>query len=130
MVSLSLAMIVRNEELTLKGVLEDAAAFCDELVVVDTGSTDRTREIAAAAGARVVDFPWVDDFAAARNASFEACTGDWIIWLDADDRVPAIVQDGIRRAKRDLLGDHLDAVWTPYRYHFDETTGECTFSLT
>jgi hypothetical protein len=78
----------------------------------------------------VVEFPWVDDFAAARNASFEACTGDWVIWLDADDRVPPVVQDGIRRAKQDLLGDDLDAVWMPYRYHFDETTGECTFSLT
>jgi glycosyltransferase involved in cell wall biosynthesis len=72
----------------------------------------------------------VDDFAAARNASFEACTGDWVIWLDADDRVPAAVQDGIRRAKQELLGDHLDAVWMPYRYHFDEATGVCTFSMT
>lgn len=129
MVSLSLAMIVRNEAPNLPGVLADAAAFCDELLVVDTGSTDETRDVATAAGARVVEFPWIDDFAAARNASFDACTGDWVIWLDADDRVPPVVQDGIRRAKHDLLGPDLDAVWMPYRYHFDATTGECTFSL-
>ena len=130
MTTLSLAMIVRDEEKTLALVLADAHAFCDEMVVIDTGSTDATRDIATAAGARVVDFVWVDDFAAARNVSFEACTGDWIIWLDADDRVPRAVQDGLRQAKDDVLSDALDAIWMPYRYHFDAVTGECTFSLT
>jgi tetratricopeptide (TPR) repeat protein len=61
----------------------------DEIVVVDTGSTDRTRDIAQRFGARVFDFPWVDDFAAARNESLLHATGDWIFWLDADERIDA-----------------------------------------
>src|SRR5262249_28307354 len=67
--------------------LGSAAALVDEVVVLDTGSTDRTKEIAASCGARVFDFPWVDSFAAARNESLRRATGDWIFWLDADDRL-------------------------------------------
>jgi glycosyltransferase involved in cell wall biosynthesis len=59
----------------------------DEVVVVDTGSADRTQEVAARLGARVFDFPWCDSFAAARNASLRHATGDWVFWLDADDRL-------------------------------------------
>jgi glycosyltransferase involved in cell wall biosynthesis len=129
MATLSLAMIVRDEEATLGRVLADVAGICDEMVVVDTGSTDRTREIAVAAGAKVVEFEWIDDFAAARNASFDACTSDWVLWLDADDRVPQLVQDGIREAKESLLTDDMDAVWMPYRYHIDPATGQSTFTL-
>lgn len=129
MVSLSLAMIVRNEELTLQRVLTDAAAFCDELVVLDTGSTDSSRQIAVAAGARVLEFAWVDDFSAARNASFAACRTDWIIWLDGDDHVPAEVQAGLRAAKSDLLSENLDGVYLPYRYHFDAVTDVCTLTV-
>ena len=57
----------------------------DEIIVVDTGSTDRTREIAREFGARVVDFAWIDDFAAARNVALSHATGDYAFWLDADD---------------------------------------------
>src|SRR5262249_28032262 len=59
----------------------------DEVVVVDTGSTDRTKEVATRLGAKVFDFPWVDSFAAARNESLRHATGEWIFWLDADDRL-------------------------------------------
>jgi glycosyltransferase involved in cell wall biosynthesis len=65
------------------------ADLVDEIVVVDTGSTDRTRGIAQRFGARVFDFPWVDDFAAARNESLLHATGDWIFWLDADEQIDA-----------------------------------------
>ena len=61
------------------------AGLFDEIVVVDTGSRDRTREIAQEFGARVFDFVWVDDFAAARNAALARATGDYAFWLDADD---------------------------------------------
>ena len=84
---ISLAMIVKNEEANLADCLASAADLVDEIVVVDTGSTDRTKEVAQRIHARVFDFPWIDDFAAARNASLEHATGDWIFWLDADDRL-------------------------------------------
>jgi tetratricopeptide (TPR) repeat protein len=80
-------MIVRNEEQNLTACLESVADLMDEIIVVDTGSTDRTRDVARRFGARVFEFPWVDSFAAARNESLRHATGDWIFWFDADDRL-------------------------------------------
>jgi glycosyltransferase involved in cell wall biosynthesis len=80
-------MIVRNEEAHLPFCLASAADLVQEIIVVDTGSTDATPQIAERWGARVHDFPWCDDFAAARNESLRHATGDWIFWLDADDRI-------------------------------------------
>jgi tetratricopeptide (TPR) repeat protein len=80
-------MIVRNEEENLPACLRSAADLVGEIVIVDTGSADRTKEIARQFGARVFEFPWIDDFAAARNESLRHATGDWVFWLDADDRV-------------------------------------------
>ncbi len=80
-------MIVRDEESNLAECLATVVDLVGEVVVVDTGSTDRTREVAARFGARVFEFPWVDDFAAARNESIAHATGEWIFWLDADDRL-------------------------------------------
>jgi tetratricopeptide (TPR) repeat protein len=81
----SLTMIVKNEAANLARVLESARDIADEVVVVDTGSTDRTVEIALAHGARVAHFAWIDDFSAARNFAIEQATGDWILILDGDD---------------------------------------------
>jgi glycosyltransferase involved in cell wall biosynthesis len=81
----SLTMIVRDEEKNLPHCLESVRGIFDEVVVVDTGSVDRTREIARDFGAKVFEFRWVDDFAAARNAALEQATGDYAFWLDADD---------------------------------------------
>ncbi len=97
----SLSMIVRNEEANLPACLASAADLVSQLVVVDTGSTDRTRAIAARCGALVVDFPWTDDFAAARNESLRHVTGDWVFWLDADDRIDA---DNRRRLRALFAG--------------------------
>jgi glycosyltransferase involved in cell wall biosynthesis len=83
----SLCLIVRNEEDNLAECLSGVAEIVDEVVIVDTGSTDGTKAIATRFGARVYDFPWVDSFAAARNESIRHATGDWIFWLDADDRL-------------------------------------------
>jgi glycosyltransferase involved in cell wall biosynthesis/Tfp pilus assembly protein PilF len=85
----SLCMIVRNEEHNLGACLEGIAGLFHEMIIVDTGSTDRTKEIALKHGAKVFDFPWVDHFAAARNESLRHATGDWVLWLDADDRIDA-----------------------------------------
>jgi glycosyltransferase involved in cell wall biosynthesis len=80
-------MIGRDEEKNLAACLSSVRGLFDEIVVVDTGSTDRTVEIARSFGSRVFDFVWVDDFAAARNAALARATGDYAFWLDADDIV-------------------------------------------
>ncbi|NTU42161.1 MAG: glycosyltransferase, partial [Nitrospirales bacterium] len=83
--TLSLCMIVKNEEKYLAKCLNSVKTIVDEMVIVDTGSTDRTSEIARVFGARVFDFPWQNDFAEARNASLERAEGDWILVLDGDE---------------------------------------------
>lgn len=95
--SLSLCLIVRDGELTLGRALASAKPFFDELVVVDTGSRDATREVALAQGAQVFDFHWCDSFAAARNHSLERASGDWVFWMDADDVLPAESGQELRR---------------------------------
>ena len=82
---ISACYIVRDEAEELVRSIRSLAGFYDELVVVDTGSKDRTRECAAALGARVYRFAWCDDFAAARNFALGKLTGDWAIFLDADE---------------------------------------------
>ena len=87
MATLSLCMIVKNEEEMLGGCLELVKDWVDEMIVVDTGSTDRTKEIALEHGAQVYDFEWIEDFAAARNFSKSKATSDYILALDADERL-------------------------------------------
>ncbi len=83
--ALSLCMIVKDEEQHLARCLLSARPVVDEMIIVDTGSTDRTKDIAQAYGAKVFDFPWTNDFSAARNHSLSMASGDWIIVLDADE---------------------------------------------
>jgi tetratricopeptide (TPR) repeat protein len=85
--TISLCMIVRDEEAFLAGCLASARGAVDEMIVVDTGSQDATKRIAHDAGAKVFDFAWCDDFAAARNASLRHATGDWVLVLDADEQL-------------------------------------------
>ncbi len=87
MAKLSLCMIVKNEEECLARCLRSVRDLVDEIIIVDTGSADRTKEIAASFGARLFDFAWRDDFAAARNESVRHATGDWILVLDADETI-------------------------------------------
>jgi tetratricopeptide (TPR) repeat protein len=103
---ISICMIVRDEERDLPRCLASLAGLADELVVVDTGSIDRTPELAAAAGARVVRIAWPNDFAAARNVAIDAATGDWILVLDADEELPPATRDALRGeiADADALG--------------------------
>ena len=84
---LSLSMIVRDEEARLGECLRSVQGFADEMVVVDTGSTDATVAIAEAAGARVEQIPWPGDFAPARNQALEFLNGDWVLVLDADEQL-------------------------------------------
>jgi glycosyltransferase involved in cell wall biosynthesis len=83
--TLSLAMIVKDEEEMLPRSLAAVKDAVDEMIVVDTGSTDRTVEIAESFGAKVIHHDWTGDFSAARNVSFDAATSDWVVYLDADE---------------------------------------------
>ncbi len=89
MSSLSLCLIARDEERLLPGCLASISDVVDDIVVLDTGSTDGTRDVASKAGARVFGFKWGDDFAAARNAAVEHVRSDWVLVLDADERLLA-----------------------------------------
>jgi glycosyltransferase involved in cell wall biosynthesis len=83
----SLCMIVKNEEANLADCLAPLRDVVDEIVIVDTGSDDRTKEIAHSLGARVIESSWQDSFSAARNESIQHARGEWIFWMDADDRI-------------------------------------------
>jgi tetratricopeptide (TPR) repeat protein len=92
---LSVCMIVKNEERFLGQCLASVRDIADELIVIDTGSTDRTIEIAREHGAQVGHFEWCNDFAAARNASIAPATGDWILILDADEELSSAEKQNI-----------------------------------
>jgi tetratricopeptide (TPR) repeat protein len=95
-------MIVKDEQKNIGNALRSAAGLFDEIVVVDTGSTDRTPEIARGFGARVFDFVWVDDFASARNAALARAKGDYAFWLDADDVIDPPEREKLERLLRGL----------------------------
>jgi glycosyltransferase involved in cell wall biosynthesis len=99
---LSLCMIVRDEAENLADCLACVKDIVDEMIVVDTGSSDGTADLARNLGAKVFSFPWCDDFSAARNESIRHATGDYIIWLDADDRFDEENRSKIKRLKDSL----------------------------
>jgi tetratricopeptide (TPR) repeat protein len=101
---LSVALIVRNEQDVLAETLESVRPIADEIVIVDTGSTDATSDIARRHGARVIERPWDDDFSAARNAALPECRGQWILWLDAGEQLP----DDTARELRGFLDGSAD----------------------
>lgn len=94
--TLSLCMIVKDEEEMLPQCLAAVRGAVDEMIVVDTGSTDRTVEIAEEFGAKVLHHPWNGSFSDARNVSFEAATGDWVMYLDADE---VLVEEDVDRLR-------------------------------
>lgn len=119
--SLSLCMIVKNEAATLPKCLSSVKRVVDEMVVLDTGSIDRTPYIAQQFGAKVHHFKWCNDFSAARNAALKYVTGDWILVLDADETLtPAIVpqlQEAIARDEYlliNLVRHEVGAEQSPY----------------
>lgn len=103
MISISVCMIVKNEEKVLARCLNSLCGIADEIVIVDTGSSDRTKEIAAAYTNKIYDFLWVDDFSAARNYSFSKATMEYIYVADADE----VIEEG-ERQKFIKLKEELD----------------------
>lgn len=119
LISISLCMIVKNEEDTLPRCLRSAAGLVDEIVVVDTGSTDRTKEVAREFTDRVFDFPWNDDFSQARNYSFQLARCQYCLWLDADDVIDPEYQQEFQTLK-ESLPPQTDVVMLPYHGAFDQ----------
>ena len=125
MVTISLCMIVKNEEEVLDRCLESVADLVDEIIVVDTGSNDKTLEIAARYTEHVLHFAWRDDFAAARNFAFDHAAMDYCMWLDADDVLLPQDREQFRQQKL-TLSNSVDVVMMPYHVSFD-TQGKPTF---
>ena len=119
--TLSLCMIVKNEEENLRRCLDSVMDVVDELVILDTGSADDTPDIAEAYGAKLHYFLWCDDFAAARNACLTHATGDWVLVLDADEQLAPDVGARLREAIADpnglvvnLVRQEIGADQSPY----------------
>ncbi len=106
-------MIVRNEEDVLARVLSTASVYADEIIIVDTGSTDGTRDVARKFTDKIYDFEWRDDFSAARNFAFSKASCEYRMWLDADDAVPLPSARAIARLKN-KLDKNVDIVMLPY----------------
>ena len=143
--SLSLAMIVKNEENCLARVLSGVHRYVDEIIIADTGSTDRTKEIARGFNAKVLDFndskafdidtfvegvpgpftgqKYLCDYALARNFSFENAAGDYILWLDADDVV--LSAENLPKLLDSMDANKSDLSMLPYQVYFDENDN-CT----
>lgn len=128
MITISLCMIVKNEEKVLRRCLDSVADLVEELVIVDTGSTDATKQIAAGyANAKVYDFEWVDDFSAARNFAFSKATQEYIYSADADEVLDEENRERFRLLKEALL-PQVEIVQMKYAnqlqygtvYNFDE----------
>ncbi len=125
MATISLCMIVKNEEKVLERCLESIYDAVDEIIIADTGSTDSTKSIALKYTPLVFDFEWVDDFSAARNFSFSKATKDFVMWLDADDILTKDNKEKLIHLKKSLNG--INAVMMKYNTAFDEN-GNPTFS--
>ncbi len=126
MISISLCMIVKDEEATLERCLLSVINLVDECIIVDTGSSDSTKEIAYRYTDKVYDFPWVDDFSAARNYSFQQATMEYILWLDADDMI--LPEDNVKfQELKETMTANVNAIRMRYHTAYDEY-GNVVFS--
>ncbi|MER2121316.1 MAG: glycosyltransferase family 2 protein [Solibacillus sp.] len=119
MISISLCMIVKNEEPVIARCLDSIKDLVDEINIVDTGSTDNTKKIVEQYTNRIFDFKWIDDFAAARNFSFQQATKDYILWLDADDLLTVEEHENFKSLKNTLPSE-IDVVSMNYYLSFDD----------
>ena len=125
--TISLCMIVKNEEDVIGRCLASVQGIVDEIVIVDTGSNDRTKEIVKKYRAKLYDFVWIDDFAAARNYAFSKATQNYILWLDADD----VIMEADRKkflALKSSLDPAVDS-FTMFYHLAQDANGQITSSL-
>ena len=126
--TVSLCMIVKNEEAVFARCLDSVTELVDEVVIVDTGSTDKTREISRRYTKKVFDFKWTDDFSAARNYAFGKAAMDYQMWLDANDILEESQREKFSELKNALTAD-VDIV--TMKYHTDtDDAGALLFSST
>lgn len=115
--TISLAIIAKNEEKNLPRLFDSIEGCFDEVVVIDTGSTDKTKAIAQDHGAIVYDFAWINDFAAARNFAFSKTTSDYVMWMDCDD----VLSDKVAFIQwRDHAMQFAEVFFNTYHYALDE----------
>ena len=107
MVTLSLCMIVRDEDEYISQCLGSIKSIVDEIIIIDTGSIDNTIEIAKKFGAKVISHKWKDDFSEARNISLKNATKEWILVLDGDEEIS---KEHIGAIKEAIIGGDCDAV--------------------
>ncbi|MCY6485792.1 glycosyltransferase family 2 protein [Clostridium aestuarii] len=119
MISISLCMIVKDEEKILERCLKSVGDLVDEIIIVDTGSTDNTKKTAYKFNSKVFDFKWIDDFSAARNFAFSKAAKEYILWLDADD---VLLEEDRQKLKelKETLDTSIDSVNMIYNYAFDK----------
>lgn len=119
MIEISLCMIVKNEKEVLERCLSSVMDCFDEIIIVDTGSKDSTKEIARKFTDKIFDFDWCDDFSKARNFAFSKSTKPYVMWLDADD----VLKDESKQKLMDLkktLEPDVAQVYMKYNIDFDE----------
>lgn len=126
LITISLCMIVKNEEETLGKCLQSVKDIVDEIIIVDTGSTDRTKEVAKGFTDNIYDFEWIDDFSAARNFAYSKSQMEYIMWLDADDVILPDDREKFLKLKESLSPD-VQVVMMKYNTGFDEK-GNVNFS--
>ncbi len=127
MSTISLCMIVKNEEKVIGRCLDSIKEIVDEIIVVDTGSTDLTKNIVENYTNKIYDFKWEDDFSKARNFSFSKATKDYIMWLDADDIILENDIIKLKQLKNNLNPSSTHVVMMKYNISFDEDNNP-TFS--
>ena len=118
-IEISLCMIVKNEEHNLGNCLDSIHDLMDEIIIVDTGSTDKTIEVASKYTDKIYHFDWINDFSAARNYSFSKATKEYVMWLDADDIIEEESRTGLKNLKKNL-DKKVDIVLMDYRHGYDD----------
>ena len=121
MITISVCMIVKDEEAVLGRCLDSLSGLADEIIIIDTGSRDATKQVAARYTDKIYDFPWIDDFAAARNESFAKATMDYIYAADADEVIDEENRERFRILKQTLLPE-IDIVQMKYANQLEYNT--------